>query len=156
MLKIYPIQEKREYLEEVAQLTQKQWGTKCTSKAEYQKKIQKKIENMISLFDTPYYCKLILLEDTKLVGFISLFESDSKERKDLTPWYATMFVKKAYRGNGYSKILHNAILQEAQRRGFKRIYLKTDLINYYEKFGAIYLDTLKTGEKLYYFDLEKF
>lgn len=66
MLKIYPIQEKREYLEEVAQLTQKQWGTKCTSKAEYQKKIQKKIENMISLFDTPYYCKLNFIRRYKI------------------------------------------------------------------------------------------
>ena len=52
-----------------------------------------------------------------------------------------------------SKILNEAILKEAKKRGFKKIYLKTDLINYYEKFGAIYLEDLSNGEKLYYIDL---
>lgn len=39
------------------------------------------------------------------------------------------------------------------KRGFIKLYLKTNLINYYEKFGAIYLENLNNGEKLYYFDL---
>ena len=64
-----------------------------------------------------------------------------------------MYVKEEFRGKGYSKILNNAILEEAKKRGFKKLYLKTDLINYYEKFGAIFLDTLKNGEKLYYFSI---
>ena len=65
-----------------------------------------------------------------------------------------MYVKEEFRGNGYSKLLNNAILEEAKSRGFTKIYLKTDLINYYEKFGAIYIETLKTGEKLYCLNLE--
>lgn len=64
-----------------------------------------------------------------------------------------MYVKEDYRGKGYSKILNTAILEEAKKRGFKKLYLKTDLINYYEKFGATFLDTLNNGEKLYYFNL---
>ena len=51
--------------------------------------------------------------------------------------------KEEFRGNGYSKILNNAILEEAKKRGFKKLYLKTDLINYYEKFGAVFLDYFK-------------
>ena len=66
-----------------------------------------------------------------------------------------MYVKEDFRGKGYSKLLNNAILEEARKRGFKKLYLKTDLINYYEKFGAIFLDTLNNGEKLYYFNLEE-
>jgi hypothetical protein len=50
-------------------------------------------------------------------------------------------------------MLNEAILKEAKKRDFKKIYLKTDLINYYEKFGAIYLQDLSNGEKLYYIDL---
>ena len=65
-----------------------------------------------------------------------------------------MYVKEEFRGKGYSKLLNNAILEEAKNRGFKKLYLKTDLINYYEKFGATFLDTLSNGEKLYYFDLD--
>lgn len=64
-----------------------------------------------------------------------------------------MFVKKEFRGNGYSRILNKAILEEAKKRGFKRIYLKTELSNYYEKFGAYYIEDLNSDEKLYYFEL---
>ena len=66
-----------------------------------------------------------------------------------------MYVKKEYRGKGYSKILNDALLNYAKEKGYQKIYLKTDLINYYEKFGAIYLEDLNNGEKLYYIDLWK-
>ena len=66
-----------------------------------------------------------------------------------------MFVKQEYRGFGYSKILNNAIINEARKRGFSKLYLKSNLINYYEKFGATYMETLQNGEKLYYIDLEE-
>lgn len=154
MVKIYNIKEKTEFLREVAILTQKEWGKKINSKKEFEEKINKKIKKIINNFDNPLYCKLLLLDNNNLIGFISIFPTDGEERKDLSPWYATMYVKEIYRGKGYSKILHNAIIEEAKKRGFKKLYLKTDLINYYERFGAIFLDTLNNGEKLYYFSIE--
>ena len=153
MLKIYDIREKQEYLEEVVTLTRLEWGNKSDTKEEFEQKVKEKIEIIKNNFDNPYFAKLILLDDNNLVGFISLFEKDG-EREDLKPWYATMFVKKEYRGKGYSKILNDAILNEAKTRGFERIYLKTDLINYFEKFGAIYMEDLSNGEKLYYIDIK--
>ena len=153
MLKIYDIREKQEYLEEVVTLTRLEWGNKTDSKEVFKQKVKDKLEIIKNSFDNPYFVKLILLDDNNLVGFISLFEKDG-EREDLKPWYATMFVKKEYRGKGYSKILNDAILNEAKTRGFKRVYLKTDLINYYEKFGAIYMEDLSNDEKLYYIDIK--
>ena len=153
MLKIYNIKDKQQYLKEIAELTQKEWGQKNLSKEEFCEKVNKKILKMKSNFDNPFYCKLILLDNEELVGFISIFPYDGEERRDLSPWYATMFIKKEYRGKGYSIILNNAILAEAKRRNFKKIYLKTNLKNYYEKFGANYIETLRTGEKLYFFEL---
>ena len=153
MLKIYNIKDKQEYLEEVAILTQKEWGKKCNTQAEFKQKISRKIEKIKDNLENKNYCKLILLDNDELVGFISIFEHDCDERKNLSPWYATMFVKKEYRGNGYSKILNDAILKEAKSRGFKRLYLKTTLDNYYEKFGAKYLETLANNEKIYYFEI---
>ena len=153
MLKIYNIKEKQEFLREVAELTQKEWGSKTNSEEEFEAKINKKIFKIINNFNNPLYCKLILLDNDILIGFISIFPTDGDERKDLSPWYATMYVKEEFRGKGYSKILNSAILEEAKKRGFKKLYLKTDLINYYEKFGAIFLDTLNNDEKLYYFPL---
>lgn len=153
MLKIYNIKDKQEYLKEVAELTQKEWGSKTNSIEEFNEKIERKINKIISNLNNPNYCKLILLQDNTLVGFISIFPHDCDERPDLSPWYATMYVKEEFRGNGYSKLLNGAILKEAKSRGFTKIYLKTNLINYYEKFGANYIETLKFGEKLYYFNL---
>ena len=153
MLKIYNIKEKQEFLREVAELTQKEWGSKTNSEEEFEAKINKKIFKIINNFNNPLYCKLILLDNDILIGFISIFPTDGDEREDLSPWYATMYVKEEFRGKGYSKILNSAILEEAKKRGFKKLYLKTDLINYYEKFGAIFLDTLNNDEKLYYFPL---
>ena len=153
MLNIYNIKDKQEYLKEVSILTQKEWGKKNLTEDEFNSKIERKINKIINLLDNPFYCKLILLDDDKLIGFISIFPTDGEERKELTPWYATMYVKEEYRGKGYSKLLNEAILKEAKKRGFSKIYLKTDLINYYEKFGAKYMDDLSNGEKLYYIEL---
>ncbi len=155
MLKIYNIKEKQEFLRKVAILTQKELGSKTNSEEEFESKINKKISKIINNFNNPLYCKLVLLNNDILIGFISIFPIDEDERKDLSPWYATMYVKEEFRGKGYSKILNNAILEEAKNRGFKKLYLKTDLINYYEKFGAKFLENLNNREKLYYFNLEE-
>ena len=151
MLKIYNIKEKMQYLDEVLSLEHEEWGSNLSGK-ELEDKLNKKREKVIQNLNNPKFCKLVLLNDDKLVGFISLFPEDGDEKTNLSPWYATMYVKKEYRGNGYSKILNDAILEEAKERGFVRLYLKTNLINYYEKFGAVYMKNLNNGEKLYYID----
>lgn len=153
MLKIYNLKNKLEYLKEVAILEYNEWGSKAKSKKEFENKINLKVEKINQLFDHKYFCKLILVDDDKLVGFISIFPTDGDEKIDLSPWYATMYVKKEYRGHGYSKLLNNAILKEAAERDIQRLYLKTELENYYEKFGAKFLEYLLNGEKLYYIDL---
>ncbi len=153
MLKVYNIKDKQKYIEEVAILTQKEWGKQNLTEEEFKLKIKKKIDKIKLNMDNPYYCKLILLDNDILIGFISIFPKDGEERQDLSPWYATMYVKEEYRGKGYSRILNDSILAEAKKRNIKKLFLKTDLENYYEKFGARYLEKLNNGEKLYYIDI---
>ena len=136
------------FLKEYVELCALEWG-KPKNNIEIQDKI-----NLI-LSGDKVISVLGIVEERKLIGFISLFKYDGDERKDLSPWYATMYVKEEYRGNGYSKVLNEIIIEEAIKLGYKRIYLKTDLNNYYEKFGAIYVEDLKCGEKLYYIDCVK-
>lgn len=73
MLKIYNIKDKLEYLKEVAELTQKEWGNQTNSIEGFNAKIDRKINKIISNLNNPNYCKLILLQDNTLVGFISIF-----------------------------------------------------------------------------------
>ena len=94
-----------------------------------------------------------MFDDDKLIGFISLFKYD--DNYDYTPWYATMYVKSIYRGKHYSKILNDALINECRNLGYDKIYLKSELINYYEKFGAKYIKNLSDKEKLYYMDLKR-
>ena len=95
--------------------------------------MQKYVEKRkkIILNDDKVISILGLVDNNILIGFISLFKYDGEDRKDLTPWYATMYVKKEYRDRGYSKILNDAILKEAVKLGYKKVYLKTELDNYY-------------------------
>lgn len=146
-MEIYNLQDKLEYLDEVAKLEYEEWAKNKEENREA--RIERKKEKISSMFSS----KLILVNNDKLIGFVSLFPSDCEEEKELTPWYATMYVKKKYRNQGYSRLLNEAILNEAKNRGFKEIYLKTNLKNYYEKFGAIFIKRLNSNESLYKFNL---
>ena len=137
-MQIYNLKNKLEYLDEVAKLEYDEWAD---NKEENRKcRIERKKEKIYNAFNDEFFCKLILVDNNKLIGFISIFPKDCEEEKELKPWYATMYVKKEYRKKG-------------KNRGFTTIYLKTDLKNYYEKFGAIFIKKLKTGETLYKFEL---
>lgn len=150
-MKIYNLRDKLEYLEEVTDLEYEEWAD--NKEENKQERIERKKKKIYNALDNKYFCKLILIDSNNLIGFISILPKDCKEEKELTPWYATMYVKEQYRNNGYSRMLNDAILKEAKNRGFAILYLKTDLENYYEKFGAIFIKKLKSGEYLYKFEL---
>lgn len=150
-MKIYNLKDKIKYLDEVVNLEYEEWAN---NKEENKKdRIKAKKEKILNSFNNKSFCKLILIDNNNLIGFISIFPKDCEEERELTPWYATMYVKERYRNNGYSRILNDAILKEARNRGYSTLYLKTDLKNYYEKFGAIFIKKLKSGEDLYKFEL---
>lgn len=151
MCNIYNIFDKMQFIEEVATLEYEEWADNKENNKE--QRIAKKIEKIKLDLKDENFCKLILLKDNELIGFISIFPNDCDECRDLTPWYSTMYVKKEYRGQGYSKILNDAILKESKKRNYKEIFLKTKLDNYYEKFGAKFIKKLNNGEKLYKFEL---
>lgn len=138
-----------DYLNEYIRLCSMEWGTKKTN-IELKEYVNKKKEKI--RLEDKVILVLGLFNEDELLGFISLFKYDGNERKDLTPWYATMYVKEKYRGRGYSKILNDALVEEASKLGYSRVYLKSNLKNYYEKFGAVYMENLEGGEKLYYID----
>lgn len=148
-MKIINIKNKSDYLREYIKLCSLEWGTP-KSKDEMNTYVINKEKRILN--GDKVISILGLINEDKLIGFISLFKYEN-DLKELTPWYATMYVKEEYRKNGYSKILNDAILEEARKLGYSKVYLKTELLNYYEKFGAIYIRNLNDKEKLYYIDL---
>ena len=151
-MEIVNVKEKSEFLSEYIELCSYEWGSQ-KSKLEMQKYVEEKKKSILN--GDKVISILGLVDNNNLIGFISLFKYDGEDRKDLTPWYATMYVKEEYRNRGYSKLLNDAILREAVKLGYNKVYLKTELDNYYEKFGAKYAGKLNELEKLYYFELNK-
>ena len=152
-MKIVDIKKDLKLLKEYVRLCSLEWGN---PKTEYE--MNEYIENKVNkiLNEDKVISVLGLVDDNnEMIGFISLFKYEDDIDVEYTPWYATIYVKKEYRGKGYSKILNDEILKEAKRLGYNTIYLKTDLVNYYEKFGAKFMHELDNGEKLYYIDLSE-
>ncbi len=147
-MEIIEIKDKNKYLNEYIKLCYLQWSNQNKTLDEY---IEYKINNIKNT--SKIISVLGLIDNDILIGFISLYRYDGDEKRDLTPWYATMYVKKEYRKKGYSRILNTAIIDKARKLGYNRVYLKSNLKNYYEKFGAKYVETLNNGEKLYYIDI---
>lgn len=100
------------YLDEYILLCSLEWGSKKNSD-EMKKYIENKKDKILN--SDKYISILGLIDNDILIGFISLFKYDGLEKQDLTPWYATMYVKKEYRGLGYSKLLNKAILNKAYK-----------------------------------------
>lgn len=102
-MKIYNLKDKIEYVEEVAQLEYEEWAD--NKEIDKVNRISKKKNKIINMFNEKSFCKLILLDEEKLIGFVSIFPYDCDELPDLTPWYATMYVKKEYRKKDIPKYL---------------------------------------------------
>lgn len=151
-MEIIDITDNKEFLKESFILSMKEWGETRTEE-EYQQVAEERAQKVIDKQNDKIIFVLGLVDNNNLVGFISLYKYDGDERQELTPWYATMYVKKELRGLGYSKILNDALKRKAADLGYKKLYLKSELKNYYEKFGAIKFDKLNNGEDLFYMDL---
>lgn len=79
---------------------------------------------------------LVALRDGKPIGTVNLVENDNDERQDLTPWLAALLVVPEARGNGVGTRLVRSLLKEAAVLGIPRLYLGTDIPEYYTRLGA--------------------
>ena len=58
---------------------------------------------------------------------------------DLFPWLCALYIEPKYRGNNYSKLLIDRVIIDTKKAGFNKLFLCTDHVGYYEKFGFNYL-----------------
>ena len=103
-MEIFSIKETDKFLTEYIELCNDEWGisNKREQTKDYLINKKKKILN-----DDKVISVLGLIDNKRMLGFISLFKYDGDERCDLSPWYATMYIKKEYRKIKYSKLLND-------------------------------------------------
>lgn len=77
-----------------------------------------------------------LVEDGwRLAGFCALCREDWIPDCPYSPWCSYVFVDEDRRGQGNVGLLLSACIQEARRQGFETVYVCSDHVGLYEKYG---------------------
>ena len=81
---------------------------------------------------------LLIKDSSKIVGCFGLIVNDFNSRQDLWPWLAALYVEESERGQSLGGMMLAHGIAESSRLGFSKLYLATDQIGYFEKYGFSY------------------
>lgn len=81
----------------------------------------------------------LLEKDKKIIGCAGLITNDFISRMDLYPWICALYIEEEYRGSFYSSLLMDKAIEDTINAGYKSIYLCTDHVGFYEKYGFNYI-----------------
>jgi GNAT superfamily N-acetyltransferase len=81
----------------------------------------------------------LLMDQEEIIGSYGLITNDFISRQDLYPWLCALYIEERYRGMRLGSRLLEHGRTEAGRLGFSRVYLCTNHVGYYEKYGWTYL-----------------
>ncbi len=91
---------------------------------------------------------LLLVEDDNLLAFCTLAERDEiieeETEPDMKPWIGFVYTFPKHRGNRYSEKLIRHACELAKDDGYGKIYLSSNEVGLYEKYGFVFLKMLHT------------
>ncbi len=77
----------------------------------------------------------LCLDGEKIVGGMGVIENDFHDRKDLAPNVCAVYTEEDYRCQGISGRLLNMVVDDMKSKGITPIYLVTDHVGFYERYG---------------------
>ncbi len=77
----------------------------------------------------------LCMDGEKIIGGMGVIDNDFHDRKDLTPNVCAVYTEEEYRCRGISGKLLNMVVEDMKKKGVSPIYLVTDHIGFYEKYG---------------------
>lgn len=96
----------------------------------------------------------ILMDGDQLVSFVTLTGQDAIRDETMTPWIGFVFTAPEYRGHRWAGRLLVHSEECARKLGYSKIYIATDHVGLYEKYGFVYMDNrldLWGGENRVYY-----
>ena len=93
---------------------------------------------------------LILRENDRLIGSVSVIHDDCEVRTDLDPWLASLYVIPAERGRGHGSRLVAAALELARRSGVDYLHVFTESVEkLFRSHGFVhYADAVTNGRPI--------
>ena len=81
----------------------------------------------------------LCLDGEKIVGGMGVIENDFHDRKDLSPNICAVYTEEEYRKQGISGELLNMVVADMKEKGITPVYLVTDHVGFYERYGWEFL-----------------
>ncbi len=81
----------------------------------------------------------LCLNSDEIIGGLGVIVNDFHDRKDLRPNICAVFTEERYRGLGIAGRLLNMAVEDLRSKGVSPVYLVTDHIGFYERYGWEFL-----------------
>lgn len=124
--KYFNLREKKELKEAAANWFHEKWGVPTKAYLEC-------MDAYLNA-DTEYGW-YICLDGEKIIGGLGVIDNDFHDRKDLFPNVCAVYTEEEYRGQGISGNLLNMVVGDMKSKGITPIYLVTDHVGFYERYG---------------------
>ena len=85
----------------------------------------------------------LCLDGDKIIAGMGVIENDFHNRKDLSPNICAVYTEEEYRGQGIAGHLLNIVIEDMREKGISPIYLVTNHMNFYERYGFEFLCMVK-------------
>jgi len=82
------------------------------------------------------------LSGDKIIGYCTFLKTDYYPENRYSPWISSIFVDEKYRGNRVSQKMIEVVIEYAKSQSFGRVYIPSDMIGFYEKYGFSKIDEL--------------
>lgn len=124
------LQERPEIKNQAAEWFHSKWGVPTEAYLECMEDVLNKTTN---------YEWYLCLDGDKIVAGLGIIENDFHDRKDLTPNVCAVYTEEEYRCQGIAGKLLNMAVMDMKKKDISPLYLVTDHISFYERYGWEFL-----------------
>ena len=137
--KIIRISENPELKNTAAEWFHSKWKVPAEA---YQESMSKSLIDGVKI-PSWYLC----MDGNEIICGAGVIENDFHKRKDLTPNLCALYTEEKYRGQGVAGDLLNFVCEDMKEKGINTLYLITDSINFYERYGWKFLCMVQSDDE---------